>query len=97
MQKADSNSSAGYVADSSTKDEDMPVSSHDTKPNVSGLPLSRQFEDIILEIENILSSGQTPFCKTFAIADLVSPEIIYNIDVPEVEMSEWSRSQLHAM
>ena len=40
MQKADSNSSAGYVADSSTKDENLQSSSHDTKPNVSGLPLS---------------------------------------------------------
>lgn len=38
MQKADSNSSAGYVADSSTKAENLFVSSHDTKPNVSGLP-----------------------------------------------------------
>lgn len=38
MQKADSNSPAGYVADSSTKDEIIGSSSHDTKPNVSGLP-----------------------------------------------------------
>lgn len=40
MQKADSNSSAGYVADSIAKDENLQSSSHDTKPNVSGLPLS---------------------------------------------------------
>lgn len=36
MQKADSNSSAGYVADSSTKDDNLQSSSHDTKPNVVG-------------------------------------------------------------
>lgn len=42
MQKADSNSSAGTKVDSSTKDEDIFVSSHDTKPNVSGLPLSNE-------------------------------------------------------
>lgn len=40
MQKADSNSSAGTNVDSSTKVEDLQSSSHDTKPNVSGLPLS---------------------------------------------------------
>lgn len=40
MQKADSNSSAGTGADSSTKVEDIFGSSHDTKPHVSGLPSS---------------------------------------------------------
>lgn len=65
--------------------------------NVIGLPLSRQFEDVLSDIENILLSDQTPFCKTFAIADLVRPEIIYNIDVPEVEMSDWSKNQLQTM
>lgn len=38
MQKADSNSSAGAKVDSSTKDENLSVSSHDTKPNVVGSP-----------------------------------------------------------
>lgn len=40
MQKSDSNSSAGTEVDSSTKDENLSVSSHDTKPNVVGLPSS---------------------------------------------------------
>ena len=46
MQKDDSNSSAGYVADSSTKVENLQSSSHDTKPNVSGLPSSNPTKEI---------------------------------------------------
>ena len=38
MQKADSNSSAGASADSSTKDDATFVSSNDAKPNVVGIP-----------------------------------------------------------
>lgn len=38
MQKADSNSSAGASADSSTKDDATFVSSNDAKTNVVGIP-----------------------------------------------------------
>lgn len=63
MQKADSNSSAGYVADSSTKAENLFVSSHDTKPNVSGLPslsemsrFTKADESVKLKVSQILST-----------------------------------------
>lgn len=59
--------------------------------------ISKGFDDIIADIQSVLSSSTTDFCKVFAISNLVEKEIIYNIDVPEVEMSEWSRGQLQAM
>lgn len=62
------------------------VSSHDTKANISGLPSLPQFEDILSDIKNVLSSNDTLFCKTFAIADLVKPEIINNTNIPEIKL-----------
>ncbi|MEZ5034706.1 MAG: hypothetical protein R2796_06935 [Chitinophagaceae bacterium] len=51
MQKADSNSSAGAKVDSSTKDENLSVSSHDTKPDVVGSPSlsNKELKDYIFE------------------------------------------------
>ena len=52
MQKADSIPSVGTKADSEQKDENLFVSSHDTKPNVSGLPLSNP-EKIVLNQKDV--------------------------------------------
>ncbi len=82
MQKADTVPSAGTKAQSSTKDEDIFVSSHDTKLNVSGLPLSnddeseKYAEDYVkrlkqrhLDFAALLSSGY--FLSTIAIISFV--------------------------
>ena len=71
MQKADSNSSAGASADSSTKDDATFISSNDAKPNVVGIP----DESIWSGITEVLPSSvfwQRPV--SFTKADLSTQE-----------------------
>lgn len=65
--------------------------------SANGVSVNQTFEDVLSEIEKVLKSDMTGFCKTFAISELVKPEIIYNIDIPEIEMSDELKVQLQTM
>lgn len=48
---------------------------------------NNSFGTIIQEVQKIINSDGSDFCKAFAISDLVKPEIIKNIDIPEIHLA----------
>ena len=54
----------------------------------------KTFDDLIDEINGVLSSDKTPFGKCFAISDIVKPEIINNIDIPGLHVAEDLKNHL---
>lgn len=101
MQKADSIPSAGYVADSSTKDENISISSHDTKPDVSGLPLSNpELQSAELSQEylqkgfvSLVADALTLFGASNDFVSLIRECKIEEIDVSTIEELKSLNSQ----
>ena len=46
------------------------------------------FDGVLQEIQGVISSDNTPFGKCFAIKELVKPEILGNINIPDLFVSD---------